>query len=62
MNLPVKLLARGLQGHGDQLAIGRLYDWLDLGFTEESGRTSRSATRKTSSRYARGLDQRPEHL
>ena len=32
--LPVKLLARGLQIHGDQLAIDRLYNWLDLGFTE----------------------------
>ena len=34
-NLPVKLLARGLQAHGDQLATGHLYDWLDLGFTED---------------------------
>ena len=34
-NLPVKLLARGLRAHGDQLAIGRLYDWLDLGFTRD---------------------------
>ncbi len=34
-NLPVKLLARGLQAHGDQVAIGRLYDWLDLGFTKD---------------------------
>ena len=33
-NLPVKLLARGLQGHGDQLTTMRLYNWLDLGFTE----------------------------
>ena len=33
--LPVKLLARGLQAHGDQLASERLYDWLDLGFRED---------------------------
>ena len=32
--LPVKLLARGLQIHGDLLAMDRLYNWLDLGFTE----------------------------
>ena len=30
-NLPVKLLARGLQAQGAQLAIERLYGWLDLG-------------------------------
>ncbi len=34
-NLPVKLLARGLQVHGDRLATERLYDWLNLGFTED---------------------------
>ena len=34
-NLPVKLLARGLQAHGVQLATERLYDWLDLGFRED---------------------------
>ena len=34
-NLPVKLLVRGLRAHGGQLAIGRLYDWLELGFTED---------------------------
>ncbi len=33
-NLPAKLLARGLQAHGTQLATKRLYDWLDLGFRE----------------------------
>ena len=32
--LPVKLLARGLSAHGDQLDTERLYDWLDLGFRE----------------------------
>ncbi len=31
-NLPVKLLARGLQAHGDKLATNRLYDWLNVGF------------------------------
>ena len=46
-NLPARLLARGLQAHGDQLATERLYDWLDLGFGEDldeppigDGRTS----------------------
>ena len=29
--LPPKLLARGLEAHGDQIASGRLYDWLNLG-------------------------------
>ena len=29
--LPLKLLARGLKAHGDQLAIARLYDWLGVG-------------------------------
>ena len=32
--LPVRLLARGLQAHGAQLATERLYDWLDLGFKD----------------------------
>ncbi len=26
-----RLLARGLESHGDRLSIGRLYDWLDAG-------------------------------
>ena len=32
--LPLKLLARGLKAHGDQLNTERLYDWLDVGFSE----------------------------
>ena len=36
-DLPAKLLAWGLQAHGDQLATGHLYDWLDLGFRENLG-------------------------
>ena len=30
-HLPLKLLARGLNVHGDQLATARLYDWLGVG-------------------------------
>ena len=33
-DLPLKLLARGLKAHGDKLDTERLYDWLDVGFTE----------------------------
>ena len=33
-SLPAKLLARGLQAHGAQLATKRLYDWIDLGFRD----------------------------
>ena len=33
-DLPLKLLARGLKAHGDQLDTERLYDWLDVGFSE----------------------------
>ena len=33
-DLPLKLLARGLKAHGDQLNTERLYDWLDVGFSE----------------------------
>ena len=32
--LPAKLLARGLQSHGDQLAKVRLYGWLGAGIAE----------------------------
>ena len=30
-NLPLKLLARGLEVYGDQIEQGRLYDWLGVG-------------------------------
>ena len=33
-DLPLKLLARGLKAHGDQLDMERLYDWLNVGFAE----------------------------
>lgn len=33
-DLPLKLLARGLQSHGDQLDTPRLYDWLAVGELE----------------------------
>ena len=32
--LPLKLLARGLKVHGDQIKPGRLYDWLSVGSAE----------------------------
>ena len=34
-SLPLKILARGLKAHGDQLNTERLYDWLDVGFLED---------------------------
>ena len=30
--IPIKLLARGLEAHGDELDTARLYDWLDVSF------------------------------
>ena len=33
--LPVRLLARGLKAHGDQLDTEHLYDWLGVGMTEK---------------------------
>ena len=32
--LPLKLLARGLKAHADQIKPGRLYDWLSVGCAE----------------------------
>ena len=32
-DFPLRLLARGLYHHGDQLGIERLYDWLDAGLS-----------------------------
>ena len=37
-SLPPKLLALGLKAHGDKLNTERLYDWLDVGFTENQDR------------------------
>ena len=33
-NLPLKLLASGLKAHGDKLDRQHLYDWINVGFTE----------------------------
>ena len=33
-SLPLKLLARGLKTHGDELETERLYTWLNVGFAE----------------------------
>ena len=59
-NLPVKLLARGLQSHGDQLSTGHLYDWLDLGFTEVLGHPI--GDQKDIEQIGSWLQQRPEIL
>ena len=59
-NLPVKLLARGLQSHGDQLSTGHLYDWLDLGFTEVLGHPI--GDQKDIEQIGSRLQQRPEML
>ena len=36
-DLPLKLLARGLKTHGDQIEQGRLYDWLGVGLLSRVG-------------------------
>ena len=58
-SLPLKLLARGLKAHGDQLDTKRLYDWLDVGFAENQDafwRRAEEAIREIRS----WLEQRPE--
>ena len=40
--VPLDLLARGLEAHGDQLDSARLYDWLGVGLSAESSTASSS--------------------
>ena len=37
-SLPLKILARGLKAHGHKLNTEHLYDWLDVGLTENQDR------------------------
>ena len=36
-DLPITLLSRGLQAHGDRIDAKRLYDWLDVGLAGDGG-------------------------
>ena len=58
-SLPLKILARGLKVHGHRLNTERLYDWLDVGLTENQDRfwgRAEEATREIRS----WLEQRPK--
>ena len=58
-HLPMKLLARGLKAHGDQLDKARLYDWLDVGLSGNQDGfwgSSKEATQEIRS----WLEQRPQ--
>lgn len=58
--LPSRLLARVLPSHGESSDVKRLYDWLDVGFSETYGvrRGDKSAIREIGS----WLEDRPELL
>ena len=58
--LPLKLLARGLEVHGDLIKPGRLYGWLSVGSSWDRGsRTSRYGAKPI--RHIRAwLEQRPD--
>ena len=58
-DLPLELLARGLKAHGDQLDTERLYDWLNVGFTENQDKFWGRAEEDISE-IRSWLDQRPE--
>ena len=58
-DLPLKLLARGLKAHGDELDTERLYDWLDVGFKENQDRF-RGFSEEAISEIRSWLEQRPE--
>ena len=56
--LPARLLARGLDVHGDGLETKRLYDWLGVGLTWDSGLT-RDAGGAAGGRVRDWLTRRP---
>ncbi|MXW78684.1 MAG: hypothetical protein F4Z57_06820 [Gemmatimonadetes bacterium] len=58
-SLPLKLLARGLEAHGDQLEPEHLYDWLDVGFAENQD-AFWSRAKETLREIRSWLEQRPE--
>ena len=58
-SLPLKLLARGLKAHGDKLDTKRLYDWLDVGFSENQDRFWGLA-KEAISEIRSWLEQRPK--
>ena len=58
-SLPLKILARGLKAHGDKLDTKRLYDWLDVGFSENQDRFWGLA-KEAISEIRSWLEQRPK--
>ena len=58
-SLPLKILARGLKAHGDKLDTERLYDWLDVGFSENQDRFWGLA-KEAISEIRSWLEQRPK--
>ena len=57
-DLPLQLLARGLEAHGDELDTKRLYDWLDVGLAGRGG--LRRNGQEGLSEVRLWLEQRPE--
>ena len=57
-NLPIDLLSRGLETHGDELDAKRLYDWLDAGLSGD-GELPGSG-QKALSKVRLWLEQRPD--
>ena len=58
-HLPMRLLARGLKAHGDQLKIKRLYDWLNVGLTGSQGGFS-VGEKEVMQEIRSWLEQRPD--
>ena len=58
--LPSRLLARGLNAYGDELETERLYDWLNVGFSEIHG--VRSGDKNAIREIGSWLEERPEVL
>ena len=57
-DLPLQLLARGLEVHGDKLDTKRLYGWLDVGLAGRGG--LRGNGQEGSSEIRLWMEQRPE--
>ena len=60
-HLPIKLLARGLQAHGDELESARLYNWLRAGaFRDWEGPRHAYESEESMKQVRTWLEQRPE--
>ncbi len=57
-DLPLQLLAQGLEAHGDGLDTKRLYDWLDVGLAGRGG--LRGSGQEAWSEVRLWLEQRPD--